>query len=106
MLDGVLSGGPPFDIFGAGQLQVKNEFGVLMLWNFTRLDDVPFEENTLPWLLTRGLTARGGEQRNQVLIPHDRDSSGRVQVCFRTGLALQGISPQELHIGPSGVLPY
>jgi hypothetical protein len=85
---------------------VKNEIGVLVLRDFAGLDEMTFEENALPRLFGGGLTMWGCEQGNQVPVAHDRDSSGRAQV-LRFGLVLQGvISPQELHIGPTDILPY
>ena len=55
LLDRVLSGGPPLEVIGAGQLQVKNEVGVLVLRNLARLNEMALEENAVPGLFSGGL---------------------------------------------------
>jgi hypothetical protein len=103
VLYGVLSSGPPLKVIGAAELQMQNELWVLVLGNLARLNKMALEEKSLPGLLGDRLLRRC-EQGNQVPIPYDRDSPGRVQV-FRTGPILQGlISPQELHIGLADAL--
>ena len=61
---------------------------MLVLRDFAGLNMVAFEKNAFPWLLGGGLILRGCEQRDEVMVPHNRDSPGGVQVLVRTCLVL------------------
>jgi hypothetical protein len=52
-------------------LEVETKIRVLVFRDFARLDEVPFEQNILPWLLTQALLLLGTEQGHQTLISHD-----------------------------------
>ena len=58
-----------------------------MFRNFAGRDQVPFEQDTLPWLLTRALPLLIPEQGNQVLVPHDCNASWR-SVLFQDARSL------------------
>jgi len=51
-------------------LEVETKVRVLVFRDFARLDEVPLEQDILPWLLTQALLLLA-EQGHQMLIPHD-----------------------------------